>query len=145
MLVARVPPVTFHRRWARGLQARLAAALVLVCTSGCELRRGALAPAAVESGAIGRLFWVFFWLSWVVFALVTIATATACWRGRRTDRLESHELSRDPMVERKLGHAVTASTVTTIVILLGLLVASVASGRGLSDLGRDAPVTVEVT
>jgi cytochrome c oxidase subunit 2 len=118
---------------------------VLLGTAGCELRRGALAPASAEALDIGRLFWVFFWLSWVIFALVTVATAVACWRARSSGGAEREEHPEDPLVERKLCRAVVASTATSVVILLGLLVASVASGRGLSDLGREAPVTIQVT
>jgi cytochrome c oxidase subunit 2 len=119
--------------------------LAAASTGGCDWRHGALDPAAVESNQIGQLFWVFFWLSWVIFAMVVIATALAYVRASRRRDAEMEELSRDPALERRMRGAVTASTITSVAILIGLLIASVASGRKLSDLGRDVPMTVEVT
>jgi cytochrome c oxidase subunit 2 len=122
---------------------RAAAAAILA--TGCGWRRGALAPAAAESSRIDQLFWVFHWLSWAIFAGVVVTTLIAYLRGHKRSDAELEELSRDPALERRMGRAVAASTVVSVAILIGLLVASVASGRSLSDLGRDVPLSIEVT
>jgi hypothetical protein len=110
-------PADGHRYLPGGAARRhaLFALGAAVCTVGCEWQRGALDPA--------------------------VATAIACLRARRGDDA-GHSEPPDPSLDRMLRRAVIASTVTSVVILIGLLVASVASGRNLSDLGRDQPLTM---
>ncbi|HEX3598461.1 MAG TPA: cytochrome c oxidase subunit II [Polyangiaceae bacterium] len=123
-------------------------ALVLeaLALSGCGYR-GALAPVSPEAIELGRTFWLFFWTSWVVFGLVLLVTVVACVRGARrlSPSVADGKPSPDPNLERKLRKWVTASTVTTVIILFGLLIASVASGRRLSELEVEAPLHVHVT
>src|SRR5690349_11943555 len=101
-----------------GLDRRYALMALAFVSPACGFRRGALAPAAPEAREIGGLFWVFLWTSWFVFLLVAGFTAVACVRGWNRERRNpsSGALERDAPLERKLKHAVIASTATSVVI-----------------------------
>jgi heme/copper-type cytochrome/quinol oxidase subunit 2 len=117
--------------------------------AGCSVQHGALAPASPEAAEVGRLFRLFTWVSVLIFLVVVVAASVAIGRGLLRRR-PSSELLRDEPLERRLRRAVTASTVVSVLILVGLLVASVASctsksphtsGGGRSAIRTIAPIT----
>jgi len=82
-----------------------------------------------------------------IFVIVIGILLASLWRQRGMEQqaLEgTHQAS--PETERKLGRAVGAASVLTLVILLGLIAVSVSAGKALSD--RALPpnaLTIEVT
>lgn len=126
----------------------------------------ALDPAAVQAERIADLWWGFFWVCTVAYALVLAAALWAALRRRAagapakegpTERdpapgndarplhlVEPRVLEREPARERRLARVVGAATAATVVGLLGLLVASVATGRALGRTGEERR-TVHVT
>jgi cytochrome c oxidase subunit 2 len=96
---------------------------------------------------IEKLWWTYFWPTMIVFALVVAAVLVAFFFGMRRarERGPTPELARTEREERPLKNAVVASTAVSIVILFGLLVASIATGRELSGRPIREPVRVHVT
>jgi cytochrome c oxidase subunit 2 len=99
--------------------------------------QSALDPAGIQAARIETLYWVQFWVCTVVFVLVVGAVILAVRRGR--SRVS------DRPSEATLARAVTSATAATIVILIGLLFASVATGRALGSLSSPEPVAVDIT
>jgi cytochrome c oxidase subunit 2 len=131
-------------RIARSASPNWLAGCFALLVAGCSVRRGALAPASPEVTEVAHLFELFTWVSIVIFLVVVAALVVAVGRGlKRHD--PSPELSRDGSIERRLQHAVTASTVVSVLILVGLLVSSVASGHKLNELEGEPVLHVEVT
>ena len=99
--------------------------------------QSALDAAGIQASRIELLWWIMFWVSTAVFIAVMVAIVVALWRGSS---------KREPRPsERTLARAVIAATVVTVVTLIGLLVASVATGRAVASLTSSDPLTIRVT
>jgi cytochrome c oxidase subunit 2 len=99
--------------------------------------QSALHPAGVQAARIGDLWWLLFWLCAVVYVLVLVALAVAMRRRRRHDA--------DLASERRLTASVAAASGITVVVLFGVLFASVSTGRAIGSLGGPDALTVEIT
>lgn len=99
--------------------------------------QSALDPAGVQAARIETLYWVQFWVCAAVFVLVVGALMMAVRRGRS-------QLPDRPG-EATLTRSVTLATGATVVILIGLLFASVATGRAVGSLSSPQPVAVDIT
>jgi cytochrome c oxidase subunit 2 len=128
-----------------GSTRQLAAPLFALGLGGCGYRRGALDPASTQAHAISVLWWVFFWTSVAVFSAVFVALVVALVRGHSRAQREGPrvETEPEPGLERRSARAVTAATALSVVILVGLLVASVARGRELFQ-GSEPAIAVKV-
>jgi cytochrome c oxidase subunit 2 len=92
--------------------------------------QSALDAAGIQAARIEDLWWLLFWLCAAVYIVVLAAVAIAVYRGRqRTSAAPS---------ERTLTRSVAAATGVTIVILIGLVFASVVTGRALG-FNRELP------
>jgi cytochrome c oxidase subunit II len=99
-----------------------------------DVLQSALDPAGPAAAVIGRLWWLMFWVATGVFAIVTGLLAVAVARGRRSRPAEGAssremEMRTGPLLTR----AVTAGTALTVVVLFGLLVASIGAGRAIGS------------
>lgn len=105
-------------------------------------------PIGPQSGRIANLWWFFFWLLGAIYILVMVAalwTLTRPNRGLRQEPLEgTHQLSEE--TDRRTSRVVTGASITTVVILFVLIVASVGTGKGLSELGESSKdsLTIQV-
>jgi cytochrome c oxidase subunit 2 len=100
-----------------------------------------LEPAGIQAARILRLFYAYLDVSVVVFVLVITALGFAL--GRRPDpETEKRELK--PSALRRKRRAVTWASIATVVVLLGLLIASVGTGHALALLPTAEPVHVQV-
>ncbi len=117
----------------------LTAALPLFCAAGCSVsHQSVLDPAGHQAGSIAKLWWFFLALLGAIFILVIILTARALFRADRSAPTEQ--------TERTLTRTVGAATIGTVVILIGLIVVSVVTGRATT--GNSPPgkhLVVEVT
>lgn len=95
-----------------------------------------LDSAGQQARQIEGLWWIFFWVSVIVYLLVAAALFMALFRKRR----DAGELQ----AERRAVHVITAATALTIGTLFFLLVSTIAVGRDLNHTGP-AAVTIEVT
>lgn len=122
--------------------------LLLFLTACAGHQQSAVDPAGPQSGRVGLLWWFFFWLLGAIFVLVMIATLITLTRRHRGFNQEPLETGHKPseQTNSQLGRVVTACTVTTVLILFALLIASVTTGKGVSELSnKKNPLTIQVT
>lgn len=111
-------------------------------------RQSALNPAGPQAARIEDLWWLMVWVCTGVFVLVMAALVGAMVKGRRRARAGSDALILPPPPEgeRRMTRVVAASLGVTVVVLFGLLVASIATGRATSPLqAPEDALTVKVT
>ncbi|HYP75388.1 MAG TPA: cytochrome c oxidase subunit II [Polyangiaceae bacterium] len=101
----------------------------------------ALDPAGTPAALSLRLFYGYLDVSAVVFTLVIAALGFALGRPRQP-AADYQEAS--PAIERSKSRAVVWATVATVLTLLGLLIASVATGHAMALLPAEPPVRVQV-
>jgi cytochrome c oxidase subunit II len=101
--------------------------------------QSAVDAAGPEAARIEWLWWVFFWVSVVVWVAVVVVLAGAIIRGRR-----QRELPAAAVADRAMRPVVIGATALTVLILFGLLGASIGTGRSLSRLDRQAAVTIGI-
>jgi len=106
-----------------------------------QLAHSALDPAGASAAHSLRLFDVYLDVSVVVFALVIGTLGLALSRKRQP--APEGQAPRGP-VERNKSRAVTWATALTVLTLLGLLIASVATGHAMALLPTEQPVIVKV-
>jgi cytochrome c oxidase subunit 2 len=99
-----------------------------------------LAPAGRQASTIHDLWVLMLWVSTIVFVLTMAFVVAACARGIRRERHHGPASS-----DRTLARAVAIAVGVTVVILFGLLVASVWTGRSVASLHAWSAVTIEVT
>ncbi len=116
--------------------------VVAALPAGCRGVQSALAPAGTQAGRIATTWWLFFWITAVVFVLVIGFVGAALWRSR-SDRRDVPDA--DPAAERRLGTGVGIAVALTVAILFVLLVASFLTGRRLAALARPSALTIQVT
>ena len=98
--------------------------------------QSALHPAGPGAASIGQLWWLMFWTLTVVYIAVIGVLLIAVRRSSQGAPASS---------ERGLGRSVAAATGATVVILFGLLVASVVTGRAIGSLGAAEGLVIEIT
>jgi cytochrome c oxidase subunit 2 len=124
---------------------RWALAAVALWLAGCSGRLPALDPAGPQAGRIASYWWLNFWVALVVLAGVLLFLVDTAVR-RRAPAGVTALAPRDAHVERRCSVGVSVAVGLTAVTLVGLIVASAATGRGLRALAAEEPaVTVEVT
>jgi cytochrome c oxidase subunit 2 len=101
-----------------------------------SILQSALHPAGPGAASISDLWWLMFWTCTVVYVLV-MGTLVLAVRRRRQGRAASPE--------RTLLRAVVGASAATIVILFGLLFATVVTGRAIGSLGAAEGLIVEIT
>ena len=102
-----------------------------------ELVQSILNPAGAQALAIHHLWSLMLWISIAVFAIVLAFVAAAVVRGTRHGSA--------PTAEPTLSRAVAAGVAITVVVLFGLLTASVWTGRSVASLRAWSAVTIAVT
>jgi cytochrome c oxidase subunit II len=105
----------------------------VLAAAGC--RYAALDHASPEADAITDLHWLMFWVCGAVFAIVLGFLAAALLRRGRGDT---------PDRDRRRTAAVAAGTAASVLILLGLLTASVVTGRAVATSTREEALSIEV-
>ena len=99
--------------------------------------QSALDPAGIQAARIEWLWWLMFWVCTAVFVAVLTALGLALRRGRSADSARPSE--------RSLTTGVAVATAATIVVLFGLLFASVATGPAVGSLGQPDALAVQIT
>src|ERR1041384_1295538 len=104
-------------------------------------------PAGPQAAHINSLWWVFVAVTGTVFVLVIVFLLWGLMRRRRGVEPEMIERTHIPpgTIEHRLVRSVTAATILTVLIVFGLLIASVGTGRAISEMGdRKNGLTIEV-
>jgi cytochrome c oxidase subunit II len=92
--------------------------------------------AGVQAARIELLWWLMFWVCTAVYVAVAAAVVMAVIRGRSAGPRPA-----DPVLARN----VTLATGVSIVALIGLLFASVVTGRAIGSLEDPHPLAVRIT
>ena len=95
----------------------------------------ALDAAGVQAARIEDLWWIFFWVCAAVFVLVIGTLLVALFHRRGEER---------PGGERRMARVVGGAVALSAVILLGLLVASVATGSAVGSPSPPDALQLEV-
>jgi cytochrome c oxidase subunit 2 len=99
-----------------------------------------LAPAGRQSSAIHDLWSVMLWVSAIVFLVTMVFVVAALLRGLGLLRGAA-----PPATDRTLTWSVVVAVGATVVVLFGLLVTSIWTGRSVASLQASSAVTIEVT
>jgi cytochrome c oxidase subunit 2 len=99
-----------------------------------------LSPAGIQASSIQHLWTLMLWVCAGVFVIVLTGVFLALRRGTRTNADQDSPNAS----ERALARAVGIAVGTTVVVLLGLLVASVWTGRAIGSLHASSAVTIEI-
>jgi cytochrome c oxidase subunit II len=129
-------------------RAVLSAILTLFLTGCAGHQQSAFDPAGPQSGKIDTLWWSFFWLLGAIYIAVVVVLLYALMRPRSGAEQERIESVHKPSEERdsRVRRMVTGATIATILILFVLIVASVGTGKAISELSyKKNPLTIEVT
>jgi cytochrome c oxidase subunit 2 len=108
--------------------------------SAAGVFQSVVSPSGVQASVIHRLWLLMFWISTAVFLIVLAFAVVALVRG-----LSRSRDARPQTPERSLVRCVGAAVAITVAILLGLLVASVQTGRAVASLHASSAVTIAVT
>jgi cytochrome c oxidase subunit 2 len=114
--------------------------LLLPVLAGCSGAQSALDPAGSGAGTIYGLWLLFLATTGIVFLAVMAVLLWSLLRGGR--RTDSRPRDPPPAAERRIARLVTGATAATIVILLGLTIASYSADRALFMTGDPAPRVV---
>ena len=114
---------------------RYAWSVVLVLCGCAGPQQSVVNAAGREAHGIERLFWFFLALLTIIFLIVLGLTLVPLFRRHRGIDQEPLEQTHRPSeaTEHRLAFRVAAATVLTVVILFGLLVASVITGKATSQ------------
>jgi cytochrome c oxidase subunit 2 len=126
---------------------RLCYFLPLLLSACAGHQQSAVDAAGPQSGSIETLWWGFFIVLAIIFIVVMAMLLWSLTRRHRGYRQEPLEQAHIPPTEteRRLTRSVAAATVATVVILFGLLIASVSTGKALAELGnKKNGLTVEL-
>src|SRR6266536_2872366 len=93
-----------------------------------------LDPAGPQAAYIAELWWLTFAVCAFVFVTVLGVLAWGLWRAPRGDALMVPDATPAPDAEKRLSRRVTAAIAVSALLLIGLLVASVATDRALAQL-----------
>ena len=138
-----------RRRWRSVRAAPRFLFCALITASLCTAdQQSVVDPSGPQSGKIAILWWVFFWLSTAIFVTVmalTLWSLTRRHRGIEQEPLESRHVPSDG-TERRMTRVVAGATIATVVILFILLIASIGTGKAVSNLAnKNNGLTIEVT
>jgi cytochrome c oxidase subunit 2 len=104
-----------------------------------------LDPAGPQAAHIAEFWWLMFAVCAFVFVAVLAVLAWGLWRAPRGDPLTPPDTTPAPDAEKRLGRRVAAAVAVSVILLIGLLVASVATDRALAQLSLVDALNVHVT
>jgi cytochrome c oxidase subunit II len=117
--------------------------------TGARVLQTVLGAAGPESARIEHLFGLMFAVSAAVYVLVIAWAVAAYLKGRQqADTTPARSRVRVPVEaesDRSMYTVVSAAVAATVVILIGLLVATVFTNRAVASLGASSAVTINLT
>ena len=133
---------------ARRSAAYLPGLLAVFLASCATTQQSSIDPAGIQAARIASLMKFFFVLLSVIFVIVI---ATTLWTLRRRHRgIEQEPLEQthrpSDATERRLRNFTLAATLVTVVILFGLLIASISTGAAqLNYHDQPSALSIELT
>jgi cytochrome c oxidase subunit II len=106
------------------------------------LVQSALDPAGIQALRIENLWWLTFWVAVAVWTIVMVFVAVAARRAHQPAPEDPPVL---PLNDRTLLRSVALATSITVLILFGILVTSVKTGRAMSAQRDETALLISVT
>jgi len=119
----------------------LEALAIVSAAPAIDGKQSVLYPAGVQASSIHNLLTLMLWVSTAVAAIVLCVLFLAVRRSLGTKAAGNPSSTTDDVLARAVGIAVG----TTVVLLVGLLVASVWTGRTIAAVHAASAVTIEIT
>jgi cytochrome c oxidase subunit 2 len=114
--------------------------------SACGGPQNALDPAGVQSGRIESLWWMFFWITAVIYIVVIAVLLIAIFRRNRAKEGDEPETKPEPGRDGKASNIVKGAVAITVVTLFVLMFTSFRTGRAVNALSYDeSPLEIQVT
>ena len=114
--------------------------------NGAEITQSALNPAAAEAAQITHLWWIFFWVTLSIFALVTIALLVAIMRHARRGATEPQIIGEpDAHIQRRTGAIVWTLVGLTVAILFALLISDFFTGNAIYAAPDPNALAIKIT
>jgi cytochrome c oxidase subunit II len=114
--------------------------------NGANITQSALDPAAAEAAQIAHLWWIFFWVTLSIFALVAIALLVAIVRHGRHRASEPEIIGEpDAQVQRRTGAIVWTLVGLTLAILFALLVSDFFTGNAIYAAPDPNALAIKIT
>jgi cytochrome c oxidase subunit 2 len=113
-----------------------------------NVNQSALNPAAAESAHIVHLWWIFFWVMLVIFALVAIFLFVAILRNIRRGPDDQQLVilpDRTEADESRATNVVSALVVITVLILFALLIADFVTGNAIYATPDPNALAIKIT
>src|SRR5438067_189022 len=110
--------------------------------------QSALNPAAAESAHIVHLWWIFFWVTLVIFALVAVFLLIAILRNIRRGPDDAQlEIFAEPTqaTETRGRNVVSALVIVTVLILFALLIADFITGNAIYATPAPNALAIKIT
>jgi cytochrome c oxidase subunit 2 len=130
-------------------RALVAAGLALVMLCGGYGPHDALRPAGPQAARIELLFWIFFWVSVGVWALVMVFLLLPLLKGRGPKPMvvsaDEPIIKPEPVAERRRQVVVGGCVGVTAIVLFILLLGDMVTGRGIHQIPDPSPMTVTIT
>jgi cytochrome c oxidase subunit 2 len=104
-----------------------------------------LQPGGPQAAHIADLWWLMLGVCALVFVAVLVALAWSLWRTPRGGAGTAPEVGAAAASQRRITRWVTAAVAVSSILLIGLLVASVATDRALAQLPLVDAVNIHVT
>jgi cytochrome c oxidase subunit 2 len=109
--------------------------------SALDVNHSVLSPAGPQASSIHALWSLMLWTSVAVFAAVLLALIVALVRGMRNRSKDDSSFTS----ERALSGSVGVATGLTVVVLIGLLTASVLTARAVGSAQASSAITIAIT
>lgn len=109
--------------------------------------QSALEPAGRQASHIATLWWILFFVLGAIFVAVCAVTLWSLTRRHRGVQNDSLETTHQPSTttEARLTRVVGVASIATVVIVFGLIVTSVSTGKAISSLNeRKDALAIEV-
>jgi cytochrome c oxidase subunit 2 len=103
-----------------------------------------LNSAGIQARRIEDLWWLLFWVTLVVFVLVMGFLGRTMARVNDDSLLLQKPAREDEIKEHGLQNGVIVAVSITLMIIFGLLVASISAGKAMASLQSKTAVTIEV-
>ena len=137
--------IRVHPRLKKSLLAGVLSAVSIF--AGCRGSQSALDAAGVQSARLENLWWLFFSICAAVYAATMAVLLVALFRRRKATSATAPETAPDAAREKRVGNAVKAALILTILIMFGLMIVSFRTGHAIQTLAHSpqTPLQIKVT
>ena len=114
--------------------------------AACGGSQNALDSAGVQSGRIESLWWIFFWITAVIYLIVMAVLAVAIFRRKKADEKTAPETKPDAVREQWTANIIKGAVGVSVIILFTLMILSFRTGTAINTLSAErSPIEIQIT